>query len=137
MEEKIYRTKAKKLKGDEGRSIYSQAFSLYKNIASKTKRRPFIRSKYFNKEKIFLDYFWHHLREKNSIDQKRRLVYYACAIDLIKSNRFIPTSKNDPNNKSDILHRFSGITKNNDLFYVQIKENLKTKEKYFISVFPD
>lgn len=37
----------------------------------------------------------------------------------------------------EIFHRFEGITKEKEIFYVQIKENIKTDRKEFMSVFPD
>ncbi|MBL7053228.1 MAG: hypothetical protein ISS02_01000 [Candidatus Portnoybacteria bacterium] len=33
-----------------------------------------------------------------------------------------PSSKENPNKKTEIFHRFAGITKDKELFYVQIKE---------------
>lgn len=136
MQNRVYETKIKKLSGTSYDEVYPQALSTYKKIASKTKRRPYIRSLYFNKEKIFLDYFWDHLRTKNHRDRTRRLKYYECALDLIKNAKIEPTSKINPNKSSEILHRFMGKTKNNDLFYVQITERINKKDKYFTSVFP-
>ncbi|OGJ43197.1 hypothetical protein A3B60_03385 [Candidatus Peregrinibacteria bacterium RIFCSPLOWO2_01_FULL_39_12] len=66
----------------------------------------------------------------------RRVKYFPCAIELIKNTKFDPISKEDPNSKSDILHRFTGITADKEIFFVQIKEDKKTAKKYFISVFP-
>lgn len=42
----------------------------------------------------------------------------------------------NPNKKTEALHRFAGLTKDKELFYVQIKEDLRTDRKYFMSVFP-
>lgn len=116
--------------------IYPVAIAIFKEIKSKTKRKPYIRSIYFNKEKVFLDYFWQHLREKNLRDRTRRLKYYQCALDLIKNSKSEPTSKQNPNKLKEILHRFAGLTKNKELFFVQIKEDKKTSQKHFLSVFP-
>lgn len=71
-----------------------------------------------------------------SQDRLRRLKYFAAALDLIKNSPYDPTSKENPNKKGEILHRFAGITKEKDLFFVQIKEVKQTGQKYFISVFP-
>ncbi len=136
MELKIYQTKVKKLSGTSYDEVYPQAISIYKKICSKTKRRPHIRSKFFKKEKIFLDYFWDHLRTKNPRDRSRRLKYYECALDLIKNSKIPPTSKINPNKSSEILHRFTGKTENNDPFYVQITEHIRKKNKHLTSVFP-
>lgn len=130
----IYQTKTKKLPGTDFKEVHKQAFSYYKEIKSKTKRRPYVR---FKKEKIFLELFWGHIFEKkNWRDRMRRLKYFPCAIELIKNSHADPKSKENPNNQSEILHRFAGITKDKDLFMVQIKEEKHTGRKRLISVFP-
>ena len=134
---KIYQTNIKKLAGTDYREIHSRALSLYRQIKSKTKRKPYIRSAYFQKEKVFLDYFWQHLWQKNWRDRVRRLKYYPCALDLIKNSRVEPVSKQNPNKPSEILHRFAGLTRDKDLFFVQISEDKKTDQKHFLSVFPE
>jgi len=48
-----------------------------------------------------------------------------------------PALKQNPNKKSEIFYKFSGITKEKDLFFVQVKEDTRSGEKYFISVFPE
>lgn len=133
---KVYQSKFKKLTGTDYKEIHSRALSVYKQIKSKTKREPYVRSVYFNKEKVFLDYFWQHLQQKNWRDRNRRLKYYPCAIDLIRNSRLEPTSKQNPNKPIEILHRFAGLSKDKEIFYIQIKENKKTDKKYFMSVFP-
>lgn len=133
---KAYQSKFKKLSGTDYKEIHSKALAVYKKIKSRTKRKPYVRSVYFNKEKVFLDYFWQHLQQKNWRDRNRRLKYYPCAIDLIRNSRLEPISKQNPNKPTEILHRFAGLTKGKEVFYVQIKEDKKTNKKYFISVFP-
>ena len=133
----IFYTKVKPLSGTNYSEIYPKALALYKQIASrKTKRRPYIRSTYFKKEKIFLDYFWLHIRQKNLRDRARRLIYYPCALDMLEHSKLKPESKINPNRKSETLHRFIGITSGKRVFYAQVKEDLKTGQKHFISVFP-
>lgn len=134
---KVYQTKIKRLAGTDYSEIYPQAFNIYKEIKRKTKRRPNIRSAYFKKEKVFLDYFWEHLHQKNSKDRVRRLKYYPCALDLIRNSKSEPTSKENPNKKSEILHRFAGITPDKELFFVQINGDKKTNKKFLLSVFPE
>lgn len=134
---KAYSTKSKKLPGTNYSEVYKKAFGFYKQIKKQTKRRPYIRSVYFKKDKIFLGIFWQHLQYKlNFKDKIRRLKYFNCAIELMRNTKFDPTSKEDPNSKSDVLHRFMGITAEKEIFFVQIKEDKKTSQKYFISVFP-
>jgi len=127
---KAYQIKAVKLTGTDFREIHQKAFGFYKQIKKKTKRRPYARSAYFKKDKIFLELFWKRLFDNpNWRDRVRRLKYFPCAIELIRKSNFDPTSKENPNKKSEILHRFAGITKDNDLFFVQIKEDKKNKPK--------
>jgi len=132
----VYQSKIKKLSGSKYSEVYPKALFLYKRIASTTKRRPYVRSIFFKKEKIFLDYFWQHLREKNVNDKIRRLAFYSCALDLIRNCRNMPVTKINPNKKSEILHRFTGSNSSNERFCVQIKEDIKRGQKYFLSVFP-
>jgi hypothetical protein len=134
---KVYQTKAKKLSGSRYSEVYPLALSLFKVIKRKSKRRSYLRSGYFNREKIFLDLFWQHIHDKNLHDKVRRLKYYGCALELLKNSKFEPISKENPNRRSEILHRFAGMTPEKDLFFVQIKEDKKTNEKFFISVFPE
>src|SRR3989338_10841192 len=120
---KTYKTKSIILAGTSYKEISKKAFGLYNGIRRKTKRRPYVRSAYFKKDKIFLGLFWEHLDQKNWKDRVRRLKYFACAIELAQHSTFDPFSKENPNDKSEVLHRFAGITKDKDLFYIQIKED--------------
>ncbi len=129
--------KAKKLSGSSYSEIYKKASQIYKKIKKGTKRRPYIRSSYFGKEKIFLSLFWHHLNEKlNMKDKIRRLKFFNCAIELLKKTDIVPISKENVDKKSEILHRFKGVIDNREVFFVQVKENKQTGRKDFISVFP-
>lgn len=134
---KVYKTKVAKLSGTSYKEVNKKAQEIYKEIKKKTKRRPYVRSEYFNKEKIFIDLFWQHLWQKNIYDKLRRLKYFPCAIELIQKTRFDPELRKDPENRKVLLYRFAGSTKDNEPFFVQIKEDLKTKKKCFISVFPE
>ena len=94
-------------------------------------------SLYFKKGKVFLGLFWEHLNQKNWRDRLRRLKFFPCAVDLIRNSKFEPSSKQNPNNPSELLHRFTGVSKDGELFYAQIKEDKKSDQKWFLSVFPD
>lgn len=133
---KVYQTKVKKLTGTDQHEVYVKVRAIYKKLLGRTKRKPYVRSPYFNKQKVFLDYFWEHLYQKNPWDRFRRLQYYACAIDLIKNSKIDPNSVQNPNRPTQVLHRFEGKTKEGDSFFVQITEDKRTNQKYFISVFP-
>ena len=131
----IYQTKVKPLTGTDLSEIYGKARSLYKTILSHSRRKPYVRSPYFKKQKIFLELFWIHLAQKNPRERTKRLNLFPCAIDLIKYSSQEPTSKENPQKRHEILHRFSGITTEKKLFQVQIKENKKTGQKWFMSTF--
>lgn len=133
-----FKTKIKKIPGTHWWQVSKKAFSLYQSIRRKSKRRPYVRSAYFDKEKIFLELFWRHLHEKQNIrDKTRRVKYFSCAIELIERSKHKPVSKDNPNRHGEVLHRFTGITPDNETFYVQIKEEKKSGEKWLMSVFPE
>ncbi len=134
----IYRTKVSKLPGTHWHQVSKKAFAIYQTIRRRTKRRPYIRSAYFKKQKIFLQLFWIHLHEKENIrDKTRQVKYFPCAVDLIQHSRYEPITKENPNKKGELLHRFTGRTPDDILFFVQIKEEKRTGEKWLMSVFPE
>jgi hypothetical protein len=132
---KIYITKTKRFAGTNQTAMYRHAHNIYKIIVSKSKRKPYIRSAYFNNEKVFLDYFWGHIHTKNWNDRARRLAFYECALELIRYAKTQPTIEKNADT-SDILYRFIGKTKMGEQFAVQIKEDVSRNEKHFVSVFP-
>ena len=75
---KVYKTKIKALAGTNYKEISKKAIGLYRQIKKKTKRRPYVRSAYFDKDKIFLGLFWSHLYDKNYWDQTRRMKFFGC-----------------------------------------------------------
>lgn len=129
-----YQAKSNKLPGSNYFEMRTEALKIYKQLEGQTKRRLYVRSAYFHKEKIFFDYFWQHLWEKSPRDRVKRLPYFKAAIELIKYSRVKPVSKPNPNVRGEIVHRFAGITGGKKLFYVQIKES-KKGSKYFMSCF--
>lgn len=133
----VYRTKKKKLSGSNFKEIEKRALAVFKEIKSKTKRTPYIKSKYFRREKVFLNIFWQHLHQKREKDRIRRLKFYECALDLIKDSTYDPETRENFQKKDELLHRFFGSTPTDEKFVVQIKENKRTRRKDFISVFPE
>ena len=84
-----------------------------------------------------MELFWSHLHEKENMkDKTRRIKYFACAIELVQHSILEPKTKENPNNEKEIVHRFTGITKEHEIFFVQIKEEKRTGKKYLMSVFP-
>ena len=132
----FYQTKIKKLPGTNYSEVKKHASLILNQIKKKTKRRPYIRSAYFNKQKVFFDYFWIHLAQKNLKEKIRRIKYFSCAINLIENSKIAPISIENTDNRNEMLHRFAGKTKNKEVFFVQIKENKKSDKKYFMSCFP-
>ena len=131
-----YRASTKPLRGSSWNEIAPQARHLLRFITRRTKRRPYIRSAYFRKDKIFFTYFWKHLGQRSHRQRAKRLRYLPCAIELIRHSRNEPELKENPNRHGEFLHRFYGVTPDGQTFVVQIKENKKTSRKELMSVFP-
>jgi hypothetical protein len=135
---KVYRAKIKPFSGTRYADIGYKAYRLYNQIKKESKRRPYVRSAYFKKEKVFLELFWKHLQDKHSLNDKtRRLKYLPCAVELIQNSRFDPITKENPDKSNEMLHRFIGIAPNNVTFFVQIRESKRNKRKWLMSVFPE
>lgn len=132
----FYITNQDKISGTNYAEVKKQVSLEFKIIKKRTRRNPYIRSRYFNKQKIFLNYYWDHLMQKNLKDRTRRLKFFNCAVDLIINSPLPPTSKEHSCNRNEILHRFAGKTKKGEMFFVQIKEEKKNGRKYFLSCFP-
>lgn len=113
-----------------------QARQVFKALQKQTKRRPHVRSAYFNKDKIFFDYFWAHLQQKPPSERVRRLKYFPCALELLRHTRHDPLTFEEPERPSLILHRFAGKSPDGTLFYVQIKQEKRSGKRQCISVFP-
>ena len=77
----IYRTKISKINGSDLKEVKKKVNLAYKLIVGQSKRRPHIRSKYFKKDKVFLELFWIHLSEKNFWEQKN--VFNFLTVELI------------------------------------------------------
>jgi len=132
-----YKSKKQKISGTSFKEVNKTAEIIFKQIKKRTKRTPYIRSKYFKNEKIFLNLFWSHLFDKNEKDRTRRLKFYDCALDLIRNSAINPESRENFKQKDELLHRFWGITQKGEKFIVQIKENKRTKRKDLISIYPE
>jgi hypothetical protein len=133
-----YQTKITKIRGTNYREVHRRTLRFYNIIKKRSRRRPYVRSKYFNKKKVFLELFWKHVYEKKNFgDRMRRMKYFLCAIDLIQRSYLPASIKENPNKPSEILYRFTGITHDNEKFFVQIKENTNTRQKWLMSIFPN
>lgn len=134
---KAYISKKQKIPGTSFAEVTKKARAVFDRVRVRTKRRPYVRSKYFRKDKIFLTLFWSHLFEKNEKDRLRRLKFFECALDLIINSGFDPVTRENFQKKDELLHRFYGSTINKEKFVVQIKENKRTKRKDLISIYPE
>jgi len=132
-----YKTSAARITGDNYREIERVARKAHNQIARLSKRQPYIRSKYFKKSKIFIKPFWEHLAQKHITDRKRRLRFYNHAIELLRNTTCAPSSKQNPADKNEILHRFHGITSDGEKYAVQVKYNVQSGWHTFMSVFPE
>ena len=129
-----YQTKSKKLSGTSYGEVMRNAFAVYDEIKKKSKRRPYIRSTYFKKDKIFFDYFREHLFQKHPKERARRLKYFKAACELVRNSKLGPIEKIESFEKKEILYRFSGLTVEKDLFLCPNKRRQK-KEKILYVVF--
>jgi len=129
-----YQAKSKKIAGTNYGEIMHNFLLSFDKIKKHTKRRPYIRAAYFKKDKVFLDYFREHLFQKSPKERTKRLVYFNAAIELIQNSKNEPTKKPNPNKKEEFLYRFAGLTKEKEIFYVQIKED-KKGARYLMSCF--
>lgn len=133
---KVYISKYNPLPGTSHASVFRSARYEYHKIQKLTPRRqPYVRSRYFSKDKVFVNSFWEHLRQKHPGDQLRRAKLFLCAIDLIRNTKHWPEIVTDKTSGTQ-LYRFFGKTNEGQIFCVQIKHNIKTDRKDFMSVFP-
>jgi len=134
---KVFKTKFAVLAGTNYKETSKKAFAFYNEIRRKTKRRPYVRSAYFKKDKIFLELFWRHLYEKQNFrDKIRRIKFFPAAVELIKNSRIEPVLIENPNKPGEMLYRFAGITNDDESFIVQIKAEKRDGKKWLMSVFP-
>jgi hypothetical protein len=134
---KIYKSKYGKFSGSSLGELIKLARKEYHTIQKRTPRRaPYVRSRYFMKDKIFINNFWEHLNQKSPKERVRRLKYYSCAIDLLRNTEINPDTIFNYTNMNIGLHRFYGQTKSREFFCVQVMENKRTSRKNFMSVFP-
>jgi hypothetical protein len=129
-----YESKYNVLPGTSYEEVLKLARGQFHAIQKRNPRRQaYIRSQYFNKDKIFMTIFWDHLSQKRRVDKLRRLKYYACAIDLLRHSTLDPEIVIE---KGQILYRFAGIAKDDSKFFIQVKVDKRTGRKDFMSVYP-
>jgi len=132
---KLYPIKSQPIKGGRLEIITKRARGIYRQVEKRTKRKAYVRSAYFHKEKIFFDFFFSHLNQKNRKTKTLRLKLLPCALELIELSFLPPQQKDNPNISGEVLYRFGGILRDKKVIVVQIKEDKKTKQKFLMSVF--
>jgi hypothetical protein len=131
-----YKTKAKTIKGTSYQEIVKSARRAYGDVRAKSRRSPYVRSKYFGGNKVFLNLFWEHISQKRRGERIKRLAFYECALELIAETRLAPVTAIKNRDTTISYHRFDGITREGLEFIVQLKESKKTGRIDFMSVFP-
>jgi len=132
---RVYNSKATSLPGTSYIEVVKVARKEHDKIEKLTKRRPYVKSVYFNKQKIFISLFWPHLIQKKLVVRTERLKLYSAAIDLMRNTRCEPITLFTKTDLSTMTHRFYGITKDKVEYCVQVKENKRSGRKDFISVY--
>lgn len=134
---RLYHVTSTPLSGTSYKEVYKKACRTYTRLRGGETQWIHIMSAYFNNEEVDFDYFWDRVSKKSFKERRNRVRLLPCAIELIRNSRIEPFSKQNQNRPFEIIHRFLGITRSNDLFFVQVNEDTKTGKKYFMSVFPE
>lgn len=132
---KVFSSKEALLPGSSYDEVIALARKEFHKIENLTKRQPYVRSSYFNKDKVFISLYWTHLMQLHRRDRTLRLKFYKAAIDLMRNTRHEPETIFKKDDLSIILHRFYGETKDGVGFCVQIKQDKRSGRKDFMSVF--
>ncbi len=134
---KTYKSKIGSVAGTSHGEVIKNARREYKRIQALTKRQPYVRSKYFGGEKVFINIFFNHLVQKRKGEQMVRAKLFLAAVDLLRNTAIAPDTLFSEKDKNTLLHRFYGETKDKIEFAVQVKQNKRTSRKDFMSVFPN
>lgn len=108
----------------------------FRTLEKRTKRRPYIRSAYFQKEKVFFDYFWQHLQRKALPDRARRLRFFPCAIELVRKSRLEPQTYLSAGTPIMIQHVFFGETTEHQHFAVVVSHDKRRGTKQLLTCYP-
>lgn len=132
---RVYKSRYGLLAGTTYEEVVHIARKEFQAVKRQTKRQPYVRSTYFNRDKVFLSVFWEHLAQKHRKDRMKRLKFYKAAIDLLRNTQETPDTIFSNQDKNTMLHRFYGTTSDGEAFCVQVKEDKRSDRKDFMSVF--
>ena len=135
IEIRLYQCATRPLAGHRFIAIIPEVRRIFRTIQKRTKRKPYVRSAYFGKNKIFFDFFWQHMQEKLPSDRARRLIYFPCAIELLRNSRYDPETFIDSRYPNVIKHRFKGVTPDGKQFGVVVHEDRKTDKKQLLTMY--
>ena len=124
------------LMGHKYADIMPQIRQIFRALQRKTKRRPYVRSAFFRKDKIFFDYFWIHINQKLKHDRTRRLRYFVCALELLNMSKIPPKTFVNAEVPGVIYHEFIGLARDKTRFSVIVKQDRSSGNKYLLSLFP-
>ena len=131
-----YQCKTHVLAGRKYTEVMPQARKIFRSLQQKTKRRPYVRSTYFRKDKVFFDQFWTHMNAKSIPDRTRRLRYLPCTLELLRETRNNPLTFIDSNQPETMKHQFLGKSPDCKKFVVVISEHRSSGRKQLLSMYP-
>ena len=129
-----FQSRFEKLRGSNDKEVFYEARRVFRRYDNK-RRLPYVRSKYFGGQKVFLNMFYTHLGQKSPKEQRKRIAFVACAIDLLKNTRIAPLFSDGFDGRKGEYYRFQGMTKSGEKFAVQVTKD-KKNNRYFMSCFP-
>ena len=135
MSVKQFHSKKALLPGSSYSEVVARARKEFNTVRKLTKRQPYVRSKYFRGDKIFMTVFWDHVMQKHRKDRTNRLRFYSAALDLLRNTNCHPEQVIESRHENTILFRFYGVTGDDVPFCVQVKHDIRTNRKDFMSVF--
>ena len=134
---RVYQSKYNQLPGTSYQEIINAAHYHHQKLQKRNpRRRVYVRSRYFNRDKVFLTLFWPHLLQKRRGDQMRRAKLYLCALDLLRNYNYLNGAVIENGHPEATLLRFMGRTKDGVLYVVQVKVYIRSNRKDLISVYP-
>ncbi len=131
----VFISKMTMLKGTSYKEVSVLARKYYNSIRTGTKRQPYVRSRFFHGDKVFIAVFWEHLAQKHQKERTRRLKFYVAALDLLRNTMTKPEVTASSAQHKYSFYRFYGITRDGTRFCVQVRADEKTGRKDFMSVF--
>lgn len=132
----VYKSKYALISGTDYSEVTKSARKEYVKVQKLTKRQPYVRSVYFNKDKVFINIFWNHLAQKRKGEQIIRAKLFLAAFDLLRNTTFDSDTIFSKDNLNIMLHRFAGETQDGVKFFVQVKQDKRSGRKDFMSAFP-